>query len=129
MAEARVVKHDGVAVVTGGVGALDLLRSASDFCCEKWPEGKAHDTWEGVTISQGKVVELHFVGTYAQRCRLPFLPAEIGGLVALKVLELSWMRRLSELRRKPARQLVLRERLDVDPSVLPDNHRVLGTHL
>ena len=84
----------------GGIDALRQFRAASDFFSEKWPEGVEPNQWEGVTIALGKVTALKVAGTYSARNRLPFLPADLQLLSELKTLELSWCKRLSELRLK-----------------------------
>ena len=81
----------------GGLDAVRAFREASDFFCERWKSGDAVDTWEGLKLDSGRAVALRVAGTYANRCRMPDLPAEVGLLQGLGTLELCWMKRLSRL--------------------------------
>ena len=69
----------------GDVGVLRTWRAMCPALQERWPEDEQPEDWEGVTIENGRVVELRvedFDLTGA-------VPAEIGRLSALRELDLS----------------------------------------
>ena len=68
----------------GDVGVLRTWRAMCPELQERWPEAARPEDWEGVTMENGRVVELEleeFGLTGA-------VPAEIGRLSALKELDL-----------------------------------------
>jgi serine/threonine protein kinase len=82
---------------SAGQDALHKFREASDFFMERW---KSDDisSWDGVKMDvAGNATTLRVVGTYANRCRMPELPAEITLLHTLTTLSLCWMKRLAKL--------------------------------
>ena len=69
----------------GDVGVLRTWRAMCPELQERWPEDEQPEDWEGVTIENGRVVELEleeFGLTGA-------VPAEVGRLSALRVLSLA----------------------------------------
>ena len=87
-------KDDGTFDVDGDVGVLRAWRAMCPELQELWPEAARPEYWEGVTMVNGRVVELdleEFGLTGA-------VPAEVGQLASLELLDL----RHNELTSLPA---------------------------
>ena len=69
----------------GDVGVLRTWRAMCPALQERWPEDEQPKDWEGVTIENGRVVELRVEDFELTEA----VPAEIGRLSALRELDLS----------------------------------------
>jgi len=69
----------------GDVGVLRTWRAMCPELQERWPEAARLEDWEGVTMENGRVVELKLEGFYLTGA----VPAEIGQLTSLKGLVLT----------------------------------------
>jgi leucine-rich repeat protein SHOC2 len=96
----------------GDVGVLRTWRAMCPKLQERWPEDEQPKEWEGVTIENGRVVELDL------ECfdLTGVVPAEIGQLTSLRVLDLG----NNDLRSVPAEigQLAALEELHLDDNQL-----------
>ena len=68
----------------GDVGVLRTWRAMCPELQERWPEDEQPEDWEGVTMENGRVVELELEGFDLTGA----VPAEIGRLSALRELNL-----------------------------------------
>jgi leucine-rich repeat protein SHOC2 len=69
----------------GDVGVLRTWRAMCPELQERWPEAARPEDWEGVTMENGRVVNLEFFEFGLTGA----VPAEIGRLSALRTLDLS----------------------------------------
>ena len=114
----------------GDVGVLRTWRAMCPKLQERWPEDEQPKEWEGVTIENGRVVELELedfgltgavpaeIGQLTSLReldlggnQLTIFPAEIGQLISLQVLQIY----CNKLTRVPAEvgQLTLLKKLDL----------------
>ena len=70
----------------GDVGVLRTWRAMCPELQDRWPEDEQPEDWKGVTIENGRVVKLVF----DEFGLTGAVPAEVGRLSALRVLDLSY---------------------------------------
>ena len=79
-------KDDGTFDDEGDVGVLRTWRAMCPALQERWPEDEQPEQWSGVTMENGRVVELELRQTGLTGAVL----AEVGRLSALRYLDLSY---------------------------------------
>ena len=72
----------------GDAGVLRTWRAMCPELQERWPEDEQPEHWKGVTMVDGRVVELILQGMLLSNNQLTNVPAEIGQLTSLEVLYL-----------------------------------------
>ena len=70
----------------GDVGVLRTWRAMCPELQERWPEDEQPEEWDGVTMENGRVVELEL----GRAGLTGAVPAEVGRLSALRYLDLSY---------------------------------------